>query len=87
MWFVYILKCSDGSFYTGVCKDVDRRVEEHSSSNKAAKYTRARRPLELVFYSRHRNRASACQREAEIKNLRRSEKEDLITTSKNKLNK
>ena len=48
-WYVYILKCSDNSLYTGITKDLERRVDEHNSGREAAKYTRARRPVKLVY--------------------------------------
>ena len=49
-WFVYILKCSDNTLYTGITTDIERRIKEHNSSNKGAKYTKTRRPVKL-FYS------------------------------------
>jgi len=78
-WTVYILRCADGSLYTGVTRDVTRRVEEHNSSGRlAARYTRSRRPVVLVYQEAARNRASACRREYRIKQLVRSEKDKLV---------
>jgi len=77
-WYVYVVKCSDGTFYTGVAKDVARRLDEHNSSRLGAKYTRARRPVELVFSEESASRSDACKREAVIKSLTRSQKIGLI---------
>ncbi len=80
-WFVYILRCNDGSLYTGVAKDVSRRVEEHNSDNqRGAKYTRARRPVSLVYQEQVASRSAAGKREYEIKQLNKSAKEQLIRT-------
>ena len=77
-WYVYVVKCSDGTFYTGVAKDVARRLDEHNSSKLGAKYTRARRPVELVFSEESASRSDACKREAVIKGLTRDQKIGLI---------
>lgn len=76
-WFVYIVRCADGTFYTGVTTDVPRRVAEHNAS-KAAKYTRARQPVTLVYYEASSSRQSATTREAAIKKLPRKKKLLLI---------
>lgn len=77
-YFVYILKCSDNTLYTGIAKDVMRRIEEHNTSQKGAKYTKVRRPVELVYQEALQDRSSACKREYEIKQLSRDKKLDLI---------
>lgn len=77
-YFVYILKCSDETLYTGVAKDVNKRVLEHNSSEKGAKYTKIRRPVELVYKEKLQNRSSACKREYQIKQLSREKKLELI---------
>lgn len=74
MYFVYILKCSDGTLYTGITVDLSRRVREHNSSKLGAKYTRARRPVKLVYSKKYRNRSLASKAESKIKNLSRKEK-------------
>ena len=75
MYFVYMLKCSDDTFYTGIATQLERRVEEHNSSDKGAKYTRARRPVVLVYSEVHPDRSSASKREYEIKKkMSRAEK-------------
>jgi putative endonuclease len=77
-WYVYILRCADESFYTGVTTDVSRRAEEHNAGPLGARYTRARRPVEVVYYESCENRSAACRREYEIKQLRRAAKEVLV---------
>ena len=79
MHYVYILRCADDTLYTGIAKDVARRIEEHNSSNLlAASYTRARRPVVLVHKEEVKTRSAAARREYEIKQLTRREKESLI---------
>ncbi len=78
-WFVYMLRCCDGSLYTGICKDLQRRVDEHNRDNKkAAKYTRVRRPVELVYYEHCESRSGAASRECEIKGFSRVVKEGMV---------
>ncbi len=78
-WFVYILRCADGSFYTGITRDVVRRVNEHNHDDlAAAKYTRGRRPVMLVYREACLSRADACRREFAIKQLNRGQKAALI---------
>ena len=76
-WKLYILRCGDGTLYTGITTDVQRRLEEHRSG-KGAKYTRSRGPLELVYREECTDKSSALKRELEIKALSRSEKLKLI---------
>lgn len=76
-WYVYILRCGDGTLYTGMTVDVARRLAVHRSG-KGAKYTRGRGPLELAYQEEQPDKAAALRREAEIKKLRREEKERLI---------
>ncbi|WP_455202900.1 GIY-YIG nuclease family protein [Kaarinaea lacus] len=81
-WYVYMVRCSDGSLYTGLATDVQRRIEEHNCSDRlAAKYTRTRRPVHLVYSERCNSRSQAAQREAQLKRLNRMQKQDLIATS------
>lgn len=77
-WYVYIVQCSDKSLYTGITVDLDRRVLEHNTSNKGAKYTRPRRPVQLVYSEAHEDRSSASKRESAIKKLSRAEKLTLL---------
>ena len=76
MWFLYLLRCSDGSIYTGVTTDLSRRLKEHNAGTGGA-YTRSRRPVELVFREVHPNRSCAQRREAEIRRWSKSRKERL----------
>ena len=79
MWFVYIVRCADDTLYTGIAKDVTRRIEEHNSNNLlASNYTRARRPVALAYREAVKTRSAAARREYEIKQMTRQEKEYLI---------
>lgn len=81
-WYVYILRCADDSLYTGVTTDLDKRLDQHNGLiGQGAKYTRARRPVALVYHEISDNRAEACRREAAIKRLKKVHKEQLITDS------
>lgn len=82
MWYVYIAECSDKSLYTGITTDIDRRISEHNNSNKGAKYTRARRPIRLVYLESCKDRSIASKREYSIKKLKRVEKLSLINQYK-----
>ena len=77
-WYVYIIRASDGSLYTGVTTDVMRRFKEHRSSDKRAKFFRGRQPLGVVYTESHPDRSSAQRREATIKKLTRDRKLELI---------
>lgn len=77
-YFVYILECSDGSLYTGITKDVKKRLDEHNFKDSGAKYTKARRPVKLLYQEPSKDRSSASKREYEIKKFKRSQKLELI---------
>lgn len=79
-WKLYILRCGDGSLYTGITVDVEKRLAAHRSG-KGAKYTRGRGPLELVYSEDCGSHSEALRRELEIKRLTREEKETLIRQS------
>ena len=72
-WSVYILRCADGTLYTGIAPDVEKRVALHNAG-KGAKYTRGRGPVELVYREELEDRAAASKREYAIKQLSRAEK-------------
>jgi len=79
-WFVYILRCADDTFYTGVTTDISRRLDQHNGIIKnGAKYTRNRQPVTLVYQETSNSRSDACKREYAIKDLSRFEKERLIS--------
>ncbi|MGB0206130.1 MAG: GIY-YIG nuclease family protein [Neptuniibacter sp.] len=81
-WFVYLLRCSDDSLYTGVTTNIDRRLRQHNGELVGgAKYTRLRRPVMLVWKEIHKDRSSAAKKEWQIKQLRRSEKLLLLKTN------
>jgi len=74
-----MLKCADSSLYTGITTDIERRVKEHNHCNKkGARYTRARRPVSLVYQEACNDRAHASQREYALKKLTRAEKSALL---------
>ena len=75
---VYILKCKDGSLYAGATNDLARRLVEHNTSKRGAKYTRSRRPVALAYQEKYRSLAKARAREAEIKRMTRGEKLSLV---------
>lgn len=77
-YFVYILECSDGSLYTGITKDIQRRLNEHNTSEKGAKYTKTKRPVKIVYEESAQDRSIASKREYAIKKLTRVKKLELI---------
>lgn len=77
MWYLYILRCGDGSLYTGITTDVEKRFQAHQRG-KGAKYTRGRGPLEIVYREECGDHSQALKRELAIKALTRKEKEALL---------
>lgn len=77
VWSLYILRCCDGSFYTGVTTDLDRRLRMHQEG-KASRYTRTRRPVALVYREECGTRSRSLARECAVKSLSRERKEELI---------
>ena len=78
--FVYILRCADGTLYTGKTIDLEARLLVHNSG-KGAKYTRSKLPVELVYSEEYKTNREAAQRECEIKKLSKAQKEELITSN------
>jgi putative endonuclease len=78
MYYLYILKCADGTLYSGITTDVKRRIAEHNAGKLGSKYTSARRPVKLVYQKRFRNRSTASRAEYKIKTLSRTQKLELI---------
>ena len=76
-WFVYVLRCADGSLYTGITNDVSRRLKQHKTGT-ASRYTRGRLPVVLVYQEAQASRSLALKRELAIKALSRKQKESLI---------
>jgi predicted GIY-YIG superfamily endonuclease len=79
-WLVYLLRCSDGSLYTGITNDLPKRLKAHAAG-KASKYTRSRLPVRLAYSEPQRSKSAALKREAAIKRLRRAEKDGLVGSS------
>ncbi len=75
--FVYILRCADGTLYTGYTTDLERRLEEHNAGE-GAKYTRGRTPVELVYTESYSTQSAAMSREYEIKQFSREDKQALV---------
>lgn len=80
-WYVYIVRCSDNSLYTGVTTDLERRLHEHNHSPRGARYTRNRRPVKLVYAETTETRSSACKREYTVKQLTAEQKHQLLLNS------
>lgn len=74
MYFLYLLQCADETLYTGITTDLERRIKEHNTSLRGAKYTRGRRPVVLVYSQQFRSRSAASIAESRIKQLSRAEK-------------
>ena len=79
MWYLYILRCGDGTLYTGITNDISARLKAHASG-KGAKYTRGRGPLELVYQERQESYSAALKREYQVKQLTRAQKMKLIAS-------
>jgi predicted GIY-YIG superfamily endonuclease len=75
--FVYILRCADGTYYTGITKDVERRCQQHNAGT-ASRYTRSRRPTKLIYQEPYPSQSEALKREAAIKALTRQQKVALL---------
>ncbi len=84
-WFVYLVRCHDDTLYCGIATDLDRRVAEHNSADKGAKYTRGRRPVQLVHAEEVASRAQATQREGRIKKMPAAKKKSLIDSVTNQM--
>jgi predicted GIY-YIG superfamily endonuclease len=76
-WFLYLLRCADGSLYTGITNNVTRRCQQHNAGT-ASRYTRSRLPVELIYQESHVSRSVALKRELAVKAMSRGEKESLI---------
>ena len=77
-WFLYVVHCSDGTLYTGVTTDVSRRVHEHNTASRGAKYTKTRRPVRLIYWIDFETRSSAQRAEYKFKKLTRKQKDEII---------
>ena len=81
MYYLYILKCKDGTLYTGITTDLERRLREHLN-NIGARYTKGRGPVKILHFEQFPNRSQASKRESEIKKLSRVQKLALIKSAK-----
>lgn len=77
-WQVYIVRCADTTLYTGIARNLEKRIAEHNHSRLAARYTRTRRPVVLVYAEACESRSQALRRENAIKKLSRRDKEHLV---------
>jgi len=78
VWYVYMVKCADDTLYTGIATDVLRRLQEHNESARGARYTRARRPVTLVYQEEVANRSEALKREHQVRKMNRQAKQELL---------
>ena len=76
-WYVYILQCADGTLYTGITNDLDRRLKAHNAGT-ASKYTRVRRPVAMVYQEEADAKGNALRRELQIKSMSRQQKMDMF---------
>jgi len=81
MYFVYLIQCQDGTIYTGVTTDIDRRFQEHKNS-KGGHYTSSRKVVKVLYTESHKDRSNALKRESQIKDWRREKKLNLINFGK-----
>lgn len=80
-YYVYILKCADGTYYTGSTNNLEKRIHTHNNLKTGAKYTRVRRPVELVYQEKFETKNEALKREHAIKHLTHSQKQSLTSTN------
>ncbi len=78
---LYLLRCNDSTLYTGITVDIKRRILEHNSSDKGAKYTRSRRPCVMVYHEQFNTKSEALKREIAIKKMSKAKKETLVLDS------
>lgn len=77
-WYVYFLRCNDNSLYTGITTDLKRRLHQHNNTKLGAKYTRARRPVVLVYSESAKDKSTASKREYQLRTLTKNKKEKLV---------
>ena len=80
-WLVYMVRCSDGTLYTGITNDIDRRLAAHNSARDGARYTRSRRPVTLVYAEAAGSHSAAARLEYRIKKMKRASKKELAATA------
>ena len=77
-WTIYFLRCNDNSLYTGITTDIKRRLHQHNNTKLGAKYTRARRPVKLVYSEAAVDKSTASKREYQLRTLTKKKKEELV---------
>ncbi|MES2994821.1 MAG: GIY-YIG nuclease family protein [Patescibacteria group bacterium] len=80
-YYVYMLKCADGTLYTGITNDVEKRLETHNTSKQGARYTKSRRPVTLCYEEKCLDKSAALKREYEVRQLTRVQKLELIAVA------
>jgi predicted GIY-YIG superfamily endonuclease len=78
MYYLYLLRCSDNSLYCGQTKNLEKRIKEHNSLHSKSKYTRSKRPVELVYFEKYKTINEVLKREFEIKKMTKAKKERLV---------
>jgi putative endonuclease len=78
IWHIYMVRCSDGTLYTGITNDLKKRIEAHNSGKEGARYTRSRRPVKLVYSEQVESKSAAAKLEYQLKKLPRLKKIRLI---------
>ena len=81
-WYLYVVECADGTLYTGITTNVKRRINEHNYSDRAAKYTRSRRPVRLLMTKEHMTHSEALKEERRFKKMNRKQKLGVINESR-----
>ena len=77
-WYTYMVRCSDRSLYSGIAKDPGKRLQEHNTGKNGARYTRSRRPVQLVYQEKFTSRSAAARREYQLKHMSRAMKQKLM---------
>ena len=77
-WYVYIVHCNDGTLYTGIAKDLKKRIAEHNSDKGGAKYTKSRRPVKLIYSEQVESRSAAAKLEYQFKRMHVAKKKDTV---------
>jgi len=78
IWYVYMVRCNDGTLYTGITNDLEKRIEAHNSGKDGARYTRSRRPVKLVYSEEVDSKSTAAKLEYKIKKMTRAKKMEMI---------
>jgi len=80
IWYVYMVRCNDGTLYTGITNDLEKRIEAHNSGKDGARYTRSRRPVKLVYSEEAGSKSNAAKLEYKIKKMTRAKKMEMINS-------